>query len=43
VGLAAVQGAVQQLGGYIEVRTEVGKGTCFSVYFPRIEPPKTAR
>jgi signal transduction histidine kinase len=43
MGLAAVQGAVQQLGGYIEVRTEVGKGTCFSVYFPRIEPPKTAR
>lgn len=43
MGLAAVQGAVQQLGGYIEVRTAVGKGTCFSVYFPRIEPPKTAR
>jgi PAS domain S-box-containing protein len=43
MGLAAVQGAVQQLGGYIEVRTEVGKGTRFSVYFPRIEPPKTAR
>jgi PAS domain S-box-containing protein len=43
MGLAAVQGAVQQLDGYIEVRTEVGKGTCFSVYFPRIEPPKTAR
>ena len=40
MGLAAVQGAVQQLGGYIEVRTEVGKGTCFSIYFPRLEPPK---
>jgi two-component system cell cycle sensor histidine kinase/response regulator CckA len=43
MGLAAVQGAVQQLGGYIEVRTEVGKGTCFSVYFPRLEPPKSPK
>jgi PAS domain S-box-containing protein len=42
MGLAAVQGAVQQLGGYIEVRTEVGKGTCFSIYFPRLEPPKSS-
>jgi len=43
MGLAAVQGAVQQLGGYIEVRTEVGKGTCFSIYFPRLEPPKSPK
>lgn len=43
MGLAAVQGAVQQLGGYIEVRTDVGKGTCFSIYFPRLEPPKPSR
>ncbi len=43
MGLAAVQGAVQQLGGHIEVRTEVGKGTCFSVYFPRLEPPRPPR
>lgn len=42
MGLSAVQGAVQQLGGYIEVHTEVGKGTRFSIYFPRIEPPKVA-
>lgn len=35
MGLAAVQGAVQQLGGYIEVHTKVGEGTCFTVYFPR--------
>jgi signal transduction histidine kinase len=42
MGLAAVQGAVQQLGGYIEVRTEVGKGTCFTILFPRLEPPKPA-
>jgi signal transduction histidine kinase len=43
MGLAAVQGAVQQLGGYIEVRTEVGKGTCFSIYFPRLEPSKSPK
>jgi PAS domain S-box-containing protein len=43
MGLAAVQGAVQQLGGYIEVRTEVGKGTRFSVYFPRLEPSKSPK
>lgn len=39
MGLSAVQGAVQQLGGHIEVQTTVGKGTRFSIYFPRIEPP----
>jgi two-component system cell cycle sensor histidine kinase/response regulator CckA len=43
MGLAAVQGAVRQLGGYIEVRTEVDKGTCFSVYFPRLEPSKSPK
>jgi PAS domain S-box-containing protein len=43
MGLAAVQGAVQQLGGYIEVRTEVDKGTCFSIYFPRLEPSKSPK
>ncbi len=42
MGLAAVQGAVQQLGGYIEVRTEAGKGTCFTILFPRLDPPKPA-
>ncbi|MCS6918391.1 MAG: ATP-binding protein, partial [Fimbriimonadales bacterium] len=39
MGLAAVQGAVQQLGGYIEVQSEPGKGTRFTVYFPRLTPP----
>lgn len=43
MGLAAVQGAVQQLGGYIEVQTQLGKGTCFTIYFPRLAPPKPAR
>ncbi|MCX7925955.1 MAG: ATP-binding protein [Fimbriimonadales bacterium] len=39
LGLAAVQGAVQQLSGYIEVQSELGKGTRFTVYFPRLTPP----
>jgi len=39
LGLAAVQGAVQQLGGYIKVESKVGKGTRFTVYFPRLTPP----
>ncbi|MCX7993798.1 MAG: ATP-binding protein [Fimbriimonadales bacterium] len=40
LGLAAVQGAVQQLDGYIEVQTELGKGTQFTVYFPRLTSSK---
>ncbi|MFN4033139.1 MAG: two-component system sensor histidine kinase NtrB, partial [Fimbriimonadales bacterium] len=36
MGLAAVQGAVQQLGGAIEVQTRVGEGTRFTIYLPRI-------
>lgn len=43
MGLAAVHGAVQQLGGHIEVQTELGKGACFTVYFPRLDPPKPPR
>ncbi|MDM7460233.1 MAG: ATP-binding protein [bacterium] len=43
MGLAAVQGAVQQLGGAIEVRTRVGEGTRFIVYLPRILASKRAR
>jgi len=40
MGLAAVQGAVQQLGGYIEVQTQENKGTCFTLYFPRLRTAK---
>lgn len=43
MGLAAVQGAVQQLGGYIEVQTELGKGSCFTVYFPRLDSSQSPR
>lgn len=43
MGLAAVQGAVHQLGGTIQVETEPGKGSCFTVYFPRLRPPRLPR
>ena len=37
LGLATCQTIVQQCGGHIGVDSEVGKGTTFQVYFPRVE------
>jgi two-component system, cell cycle sensor histidine kinase and response regulator CckA len=34
LGLSTAYGIVKQTGGYIFCDSEVGKGTCFSLYFP---------
>jgi CheY-like chemotaxis protein len=37
LGLATCQSIVHHSGGFIDVRTEIGRGTTFNVYFPRVE------
>ena len=37
LGLSTVYGTVRQAGGAILVESELGRGACFQVYFPRME------
>lgn len=37
LGLAMIHGAVSQNGGHIEIDSEVGRGTAFRIYLPRVD------
>jgi len=39
LGLSTVYGIIKQSGGYVFVQSELGRGTVFTIYFPRVEGP----
>ena len=41
LGLSIIYGIVQQAGGSVRVSSEVGKGTTFRIYLPRVEEAET--
>jgi two-component system cell cycle sensor histidine kinase/response regulator CckA len=43
LGLSTVYGIIKQSGGYVFVQSEHGRGTVFTIYFPRVDEPSEAR
>jgi CheY-like chemotaxis protein len=39
LGLCMVFGAMKQCGGFVEASSELGRGSCFQLWFPRVPPP----
>ena len=43
LGLATCQSIAQQSGGHINFHSQMGKGTTFKVYFPKVDQPLTVQ